>query len=161
MKSDELTVNALGFTATPMPFSEVSTSIMTGTIDAALGPAAFDMVTFAGSIKYMYDYFYRVEMSPFMISEKVWQKLNAEEQNWIQQAASKAAPEGWNLARDTENYHTARVVSEYKFEECVKLTEEQNIANIKAIREQVWPELDTLIGKDIMDRARQLATPLP
>jgi len=161
MKSDELTVNALGFKATPMPFAEVATSLMTGIIDAALGPASFDAPTFSGVTDYFYDYFYRVEISPFMISEKVWATLSANEQKMIEEAATAAAPGGWKLAADTENKFTAKLVSDYKYKEVIKLTEEQLIANTKAIREQVWPELDKLIGKDIMDKARALAKPLP
>ena len=52
MQSDVMTVDALGFNAVPMAFSEVATAMATGAVDAAAGPAMYDLGTFKGIGKY-------------------------------------------------------------------------------------------------------------
>jgi len=160
MKSDELTVNALGFIATPLPFSEIPSAIMTGVIDGACGPAYCDLGPMQGTTKYIYDYFYRNEVQPLIMSLKVWNTLSDEDKAICEQAAKSALQVGWDLSKQINDEYRDKAVSEYGFEEVIYLTPEQHAANIKAIREQVWPALAPIIGKDLMDQFTVLATPV-
>ena len=159
MKSDELTVNAIGFLATPLPWGEIGSAMMTGVIDGACGPGALDLPVFEGVVDYVYNYFYRLEVSVFIMSLDVWNTLSKEDQAMVQEAADIAVGMGWDLTSAVDASYKGRV-SDYGME-FIELTPEQHIANIRAVREQVWPELEETIGKDIIDRFREFATPIP
>ncbi|UCH51215.1 MAG: TRAP transporter substrate-binding protein DctP, partial [Chloroflexota bacterium] len=159
MKSDELTVNAVGFRATPMPFGEVGSAITTGVIDGACGPGALDLPVFEGVTKYAYDYFYRLEVSVFIMSLKTWNTLSDEDKAIVKQAADKAIALGWDLTSAVDASYKART-ADYGME-FIPLTKEQNVANIKEVRAKVWPALEEEIGKDLVDGLRQFASPLP
>ena len=159
MKSDELTVNAIGFLAVPLPWGEVSSAIMTGVIDGACGPGALDLEYFEGVVKYAYDYFYRLEVSVFIMSLKTWNALSEEDQAIVRAAADVAINIGWDLTRVVDTYHKTRT-ADFGIE-FIKLTPEQQMLNIKVVRAQVWPELEKTIGKELMDGVSKFATPIP
>lgn len=160
MKSDELTVAALGYIACPMPWSELPTGLMTGVVDVACGPAHMDLPIFTGITKYVYEYWYRVEKQPVAMSLKVWDTLSKEDQAILTKAGEAAIKKGWEIAREIDEASKAKAVAEWGYEEIIELTQEQQMANIKAVREQVWPELEKTLGKDVIDYARTIAVPL-
>lgn len=160
MKSDELTVAALGFIATPMPWSELPTGLVTGVIDVACGPAYMDLPIFTGITKYAYDYWYRVEKQPVVMSLRVWNTLSEEDQAILSKAGEAAVAKGWEVARTIDEASKAKTVPEWGYEELIELTPEQHLANITAVREKVWPELEKTLGKDVIDYARSIATSL-
>lgn len=158
MKSDELLVEAIGFIATPMPFGEVSSAMMTGIVDGACGPGPCDLPMFEGVAKYAYGYFYRLEALALIMSLDVWNTLSKEDQEIVQKSADFSLSTGWDLAKATSEYCETRA-DEYGIE-FIELTPEQQMINIKVVRENVWPELEKTIGKDIMDKVKKFATPL-
>lgn len=160
MKSDELTVAALGYIATPMPWSELPSGLITGVVDVACGPAAMDLPIFTGICKYVYAYWYRVEKQPVAMSLKVWNTLSEEDQAILTKAGEAAIKKGWEIARRIDEASKAKAVPEWGYEEVIELTPAQHKANIMAVREQVWPELEATLGKDVMDYARSIATSL-
>jgi TRAP-type C4-dicarboxylate transport system substrate-binding protein len=159
MKSDELTVDAIGFLATPLPWGEIGSAMMTGVIDGACGPGALDLPVFEGVAKYAYDYFYRLEVSVFIMSLKTWNTLSDEDKAIVKEAADKAIALGWDLTSAVDAHYKAST-GDYGIE-LISLTPEQQIENITAVREQVWPALEETIGKDLVDGVRKFATPLP
>ncbi|MBA7558308.1 hypothetical protein ES705_51107 [subsurface metagenome] len=67
---------------------------------------------------------------------------------------------GWEVAREIDERSKAKAVSEWGYEEVIELTLEQHKANIRIVREKVWPELETTLGKDVIDYARTIAVAL-
>jgi len=160
MKSDELTVDALGFIACPMPWSELPTGLITGVIDVACGPAYMDLPIFTGITKYVYDYWYRVEKQPVVMSLRVWDTLSEEDQAILIKAGEAAVAKGWEIGKNITLSCKAKTVSEWGYEEIIELTLEQHMANLRVIREEVWPELEKTLGKDVIDYAKTIAVPL-
>lgn len=161
MKSDEITLSALGFIATPMPFHEAVTALETGTIDAISGPSWFNAPNFEGMNLYGYDYHYRIEVQPLITSLKLWNNLSKNDQEMLQKAATSSLVQSSERAKATHDEFKGRAVSEFKFKEVIDLTVEQHIINTKAIREIVWPQLEQQLGKELLDMVRNTAVPLP
>ncbi|MBA7694366.1 hypothetical protein ES703_102975 [subsurface metagenome] len=115
----------------------------------------------SGIAKYVYAYFYRIEVQPIIMSLEVWNSLSKEDQEIVEEAAEIAIAKGWEVGQKVEDYYKDRLVSKYGFEEIIELTPEQHKLNVKAVRDEVWPKLDELIGKDLMDGIRKYAAPLP
>ncbi|MBB4224449.1 TRAP transporter substrate-binding protein [Variovorax sp. 375MFSha3.1] len=86
-------LEAMGANATPMPMGEVYTGLKTGLIDAAENnyptyesARAFEVAKYYSKTEH--------SMAPEMLlfSKRVWDKLSAEEQGWIRQAAKESVP---------------------------------------------------------------------
>jgi tripartite ATP-independent transporter DctP family solute receptor len=86
-------LEAMGANATPMPMGEVYTGLKTGLIDAAENnyptyesARAFEVAKYYSKTEH--------SMAPEMLlfSKRAWDKLSAEEQGWIRQAAKESVP---------------------------------------------------------------------
>ena len=86
-------INAMGGNAVPMSYSELYTALAQGVVDGQENPF---MNIYASKFyevqKYMSVTKHQYSTLPIIISEKTWKKLNANQQNAIQQAAMEAAP---------------------------------------------------------------------
>ena len=80
---------------------------------------------------------------------------------WTVTNYEKVRTKGWDMAEGIEMAHRAKMVPEYKFEEIIELTDEETYINIRTVREVAWPELEGLLGKDLMDMVKKFAVPLP
>ena len=93
-------VNALGASATPMSYGELYTAIQQGVVDGAEN----NPPSFVSSNHYEVSKFYTLDQHSavpdvLLISTKYWNKLSAQEQKWVQQAAdesSQAQKQFWN-----------------------------------------------------------------
>ncbi|MCF2944691.1 TRAP transporter substrate-binding protein [Paenibacillus tarimensis] len=81
-------MEALGASATPMPYGEVYSSLQTGVIDAAENnyPSYYSSKHYEVASHYLLDSHQRVP-EVLLISKQVWDKLSAEDQEIIRQAA--------------------------------------------------------------------------
>lgn len=86
-------LEAMGANATPMPMGEVYTGLKTGLIDAAEN----NYPTYESARAFeVAKYFTKTEhsMAPeiLLFSKRAWDRLSAEEQGWIRQAAKESVP---------------------------------------------------------------------
>ncbi|GGH60965.1 C4-dicarboxylate ABC transporter [Comamonas phosphati] len=86
-------LEAMGANATPMPMGEVYTGLKTGLIDAAEN----NYPTYESARAFeVAKYFTKTEhsMAPeiLLFSKRAWDRLSAEEQGWIRQAAKDSVP---------------------------------------------------------------------
>jgi tripartite ATP-independent transporter DctP family solute receptor len=86
-------LEAMGANATPMPMGEVYTGLKTGLIDAAEN----NYPTYESARAFeVARYFTKTEhsMAPeiLLFSKRAWDRLSAEEQGWIRQAAKESVP---------------------------------------------------------------------
>jgi len=95
------------------------------------------------------------------MSLEVWNSLSDEDKAICEQAAQSALQVGWDLSKQINDGYRDKAISEFGFEEVIFLTPEQHAANIKSVRDNVWPELETIIGADLMSQFTALATPIP
>jgi tripartite ATP-independent transporter DctP family solute receptor len=86
-------INAMGGNAVPMSYSELYTALAQHVVDGQENPF---MNIYASKFyevqKYMSVTKHQYSTLPIIISEKTWNKLNANQQNAIQKAATEAAP---------------------------------------------------------------------
>jgi len=104
-------LEAMGANATPMPMGEVYTGLKTGLIDAAEN----NYPTYESARAFeVAKYFTRTEhsMAPEMLlfSKRAWDRLSAEEQKQIRQAAKESVPYMRKLwaEREIKSYETAK-----------------------------------------------------
>lgn len=85
-------VNALGGSATPMAFGELYTAIQQGVVDGAENnPPSFVSSNHYEVIKYYTLDKHSSVPDVLLISTKYWEKLSAQEKEWLQQAADESA----------------------------------------------------------------------
>jgi len=119
-----------------------------------------DLPIFTGITKYAYDYWYRVEKQPVVMSLRVWDTLSAADQAILTKAGEAAVAKGWEVAREIDESSKAKTVSEWGYEEVIELTLEQHKANIQVVRDEVWPALVATLGQEVIDYASDIAVPL-
>lgn len=103
-------VNALGANATPMPYGEVYSSIQTGVIDGAEN----NWPSFESSGHYeVAGYFtldeHLIVPEVLVMSKKSWDKLSAEDQELIRQAAKDSVPHMRKLWAEREAASEAKI----------------------------------------------------
>ena len=96
-------VQALGASATPMPYGEVYTALTTGLIDAAEN----NYPSYESSRHFEVAKYYNLtehSMAPevLVFSKRIWDRLSAEEQAMIRQAAKDSVPHMRQLWRERE-----------------------------------------------------------
>ena len=80
--------NALGANAVPMPFPELYTALETGTVDGQENPASVILNTKFNEVQdYLTETRHVYNPQIVMISKKFWDRLNADEQKLLQEAA--------------------------------------------------------------------------
>ncbi|HEX2137428.1 MAG TPA: TRAP transporter substrate-binding protein [Microvirga sp.] len=97
-------VQALGASATPMPYGEVYTALTTGLIDAAEN----NYPSYESSRHFEVAKYYNLtehSMAPevLVFSKRIWDRLSAEEQAMIRQAAKDSVPHMRQLWRERES----------------------------------------------------------
>ena len=111
----------------------------------------------------MYDYFYNYrvlpEMHMFCMNLDLFNSLPAEDQAIIGQAATTAARDYWsdNPVAE-EEWHQAGIDAGL---EIVELTAEEKAINVAKVREEVWPQMKSILGSVIMQQIRDFAQPVP
>ncbi|MCC4245028.1 TRAP transporter substrate-binding protein [Stappia indica] len=103
-------VNALGANATPMPYGEVYSSIQTGVIDGAENnwPSFESSGHFEVAGYYTLDE-HLIVPEVLVMSKKSWEKLSAEDQALIRQAAKDSVPHMRKLWAEREAASEAKV----------------------------------------------------
>ncbi|WP_448807560.1 TRAP transporter substrate-binding protein DctP [Aminobacterium colombiense] len=151
IKPCEATYEALGYIPTPIPYAEAYSAIQTGIADGQMGGPPFQAWQFKDVNKVWIQYNDYFESWWFSINMDVWNKLTPEEQEIIQQAANEESLIRWdNVAKEDEEYRQ-KLHNEYDWE-IVILTPEELENCAKVVRQKVWPKMEELVGKDIMER---------
>lgn len=152
-KPPQLLIEALGFIVTPMPWSDVYTSMQTGVIDGYFGA---DIGTAYALVPDITDYWYPYrgffETNQWTINAELWVSLSDEDKGILMQA-SKEALDAQSAAGETQEIEAAANFRDYGVEVAEFTAEEYNGFRDVAI-ENVWPEMNSLLGKAIMDGAK-------
>lgn len=155
-KAPELTLARLGFVTTVVPWADVYPALETGVAEGYYGGdilAAYDM--FRDVINYWYDYRGFYYSFFFVINLDLWNSLSPEDQKIISDAALYAERTQILKAEEVEVSY-AQKLTDYGIEVIVFTDEEY--ANFRAVLiEDVWPELESMIGKKLMDKTSAIA----
>lgn len=146
---------ALGFSAVPMPFSEVHTALQTGAIDGRAYSPPSEVPMF-GDVLSSYVFTREHFEHTFWLANRAWlQSLTEEQQGWIRTAATEASDWSWSQAEADSNEWLEKIRAAGV--EVIELPEEER-ANYRQIVIGVeYPYIEELVGAEIMEQIKQAA----
>ena len=151
IKPCEWTYEALGYIATPIPYAEAYSAIQTGIADGQMGGPPFQAWQFKDVNKVWIQYNDYFESWWFAINMDLWNKISKEDQDVMLKAAQEESDVQWARAEEADEEYRQKLVKEYGWE-IVMLTQEQLDAVAAHVRKVVWPKMEEIVGKDLMDR---------
>ena len=146
--------NDLGFAAVPIPLSEVHTALQLGTVDARSFSTAVETYTLRDVLEaniLTNDYF---EVAFWLVNKSWWDGLPDDVRASLQAAADETIAWSWEEAerKSDEFLQKARDAGI----NVVELSDEQMSAAKRIVYENEWPMMESVVGKDIMDRIRSV-----
>ncbi len=153
LKACELTWQRLGYIPSTIPYAEAFSAIERGVADGESGGPPFQGYQFRDIQKVWIQYNDYLEPWWFYMNLELWNKLTEHDQNVILEAAQKQVAGRWEVfLNEDEEYR--KKMEEFGLKVIVP-TDEVLKGFAEAIRKDVWPELEELMGKDLIDRCRQ------
>lgn len=150
IKSFELTGTALGYLATPIPFSEAFTAMQTGIVDGVIGSGAEGYwSSFRDLTKYYLPVNSHFEMWFLYINKSLWDKLTADEQAILEKAARDMEDARWKAApTETKSYEDQLAgigveIIRYSDSDLAKIAEK--------VQKEVWPQIKGEYGVELFD----------
>ncbi len=144
-----------GFSAVPMPYSELYTALQLGTVDGrAFGPAVeiYQMRDVLAAYILTRDYF---EHAFWLVNKDWWEGLAQAERNKMQSAVDETLTWVWQEAESIDNGFLDKVR-----EAGIKIIElsDEDLARAKSILyKNEWPYMEEKVGSDIMKLVRDIA----
>jgi len=148
-----LTFERLGYIPVGIPYAEAYIAIDTGIVDGEMGGPPFQGTEFMDIQGVWIQYSEYVETWWLMLNLDIFNSLTPEDQNILVEAANQKASEYW-LVVEAEDRKYRQEMADYGLEVLVPTKAElEHIADV--IRADVWPELEPLVGKAVMDMCRE------
>lgn len=145
----------LGFASVPIPLSEVYTSLQLGTVDARAFSTAVETYQQRDVIEaniLTNDYF---ETAFWLVNKDWWEELDEEDREFLQSTADETVMWSWDQAQSLSEEHLEKVREAGI--NVVDLSDEQMAAAAKVVHETEWPEMEELVGPEIMNTLRKAA----
>jgi len=148
-----LTYEALGYIATPIPYAEVYTAIQTGIVEGQMGGPPFQAWSFRDVNKVWIQYNDYFETHWVTINKAIWDKLPADIQKAMQEAANEASAIRWGqVATEDEQYR--KILKDDFGWTIVMLSDKELDACAKKVRKEVWPKMKELLGAELYTTVR-------
>ncbi len=151
IKACELTYEAMGYIATPIPYAEAYSAIQTGIADGQMGGPPFQAWQFKDVNKVWIQYNDFFEQWWITVNMDAWNKLSKEDQEVLQTAALEESEIQWERAAAEDEKFRNKLKDEYNWEIVILTPEELNVMAAQ-VRKLVWPKMEELVGKELMDR---------
>jgi len=145
----------LGFSAVPIPLSEVYTALQLGTVDARSFSTAVETYNMRDVLEaniLTNDYF---ETAFWLVNKDWWDGLSEEDAAKIQSVADAVIEEAWVDAEAKSNEFLEK--AKEAGVDIIELTDEQMAAAQAIVYETEWPEMEKLVGPEIMAKLRVAA----
>lgn len=145
--------SGLGFQTTPLPSSEIFTSIQTGVVDGAIGAGTEGYYTqYKELIKYVMPIKTHFECHWLYMNKDLYDSLSDEDRNTIDELAKEIEAAAFQRAEEEDIKYDKLFKEEgttvYEF------TDEQIEEYSNKIRAEVWPDLEKEFGKEIFDQIK-------
>ena len=145
--------NALGCSATPMAFSEVYTSLQQGVIDAEENPySQIYSQRFYEVQKYIINTNHIFDPVPLIMSKVWWDGLNETDKELIRVCAREAVEWERSIIAETDGALAEELKSKVTI---IDLTDEER-AKFRAAAQPVYDKYQDQIGKDVIDKVREI-----
>ena len=144
-----------GFSAVPMPYSELYTALQLGTVDGrAFGPAVeiYQMRDVLESYILTRDYF---EHAFWLVNKQWWEALDVSERNKMQAAVDETLKWVWQEAESIDDGFLDKVRDAGI--EVIELSDEDLAQAKRILYENEWPYMEQKVGSDIMKLVRDIA----
>lgn len=148
-ESARLGLQALGFSPITMPWSEIPSALMLGTIDGAHGPTSGDdFVMLSDCYKYAYRYFTNMGPQNLQMNLDLFNSMSAADQAMLEGVGQE-----WQVYAFAQfgDYNDAQWDKVRKTNTVIDLTHEQWCANAKVARPVVWPIFEEVLGSELME----------
>ena len=149
------TTEAIGFKTTTMNWAEVFAAVQLGAVDGAIcctPQATYTVFAQSDVGRYFIPYNAFVEASTYYASKRTWEKLDDAQRAAVQAAVDRAAISFTDWAEANDDGYLARIRDAGW--EILDLTEAERGAIADHIESTVWPAVEELVGKDVVDRLR-------
>ncbi|MDE0282474.1 MAG: TRAP transporter substrate-binding protein DctP [Gammaproteobacteria bacterium] len=146
--------NNLGFAAVPIPLSEVHTALQLGTVDARSFSTAVETYTLRDVLEaniLTNDYF---EVAFWLVNRDWWNGLPDATRDNLQAAADKTIAWSWEEAERKSNEFLQKAKDAGI--NVVELSDAQMSAAKQIVYEKEWPMMESVVGKETMDKIRQI-----
>ncbi len=146
--------NNLGFAAVPIPLSEVHTALQLGTVDARSFSTAVETYTLRDVLEaniLTNDYF---EVAFWLVNKAWWDGLPDDVRGNLQAAADTTIAWSWDEAERKSNEFLQKARDAGI--NVVELTDDQMSAAKQIVYDNEWPMMESVVGKDIMDKIRDV-----
>ncbi len=144
----------LGFNPITVPYAEVPTAIQTKVVDGWVGGTPNINYAWVGQvIKYMYVNYIHAEATSYVVSEKTLEKLTPEDAQIVVEVFQEQSLKSFDLAQENEQDYKQKLTDDYGVK-VVEFTPEEIDAYANFVRENSWPKMEDLLGKELMDGMR-------
>ncbi|WP_431024130.1 TRAP transporter substrate-binding protein DctP [Halomonas sp. H5] len=151
------TIQAMGFQAVPIDWSEVYTSIQTGVVDGDSSNVIYwDYTYFSDLLDYFVHSKHNFSFYTFLMNQGSWNALDEEDRGIIAGAVEVVVNEQFENARE-EDERWIQTAQEDGMEYIVP-SDEEMAAWIERVRETVWVEAEESLGEDVMNAVREHAS---
>ncbi len=153
LKACELTFKRLGYIPVSIPYAEAYSAIETGIADGQMGGPPFQGHEFRDVQGAWIQYNDFVETHWFKLTRKLFDGLTKEDQDILIEAAERQGEKQWQVAESQDEEYRQKMAA--RGLKIIMLPDAELEKIAAAIRADVWPELDKVVGKSIMDIARK------
>lgn len=155
LKACEWTWERLGYIPSTIPYAEAFSAIERGVADGESGGPPFQGYQFRDIQGVWIQYNDYLEPWWFFMNLDLWKTLTEHDQKALLEAAEKQVEARWDyFLKEDEEYRQKMKDFGLKI---VMPTDRELKAFARAIRKDVWPKLDTYMGKALVDLCRKHA----
>lgn len=151
------TIQAMGFQAVPIDWSEVYTSIQTGVVDGDSSNVIYwDYTYFNDLLDYFVHSKHNFSFYTFLMNQDSWNALDDEDRGIISGAVEVVVNEQFQNARaEDEKWIQKAQEDGMKY---IVPSDEDMAAWVKRVRETVWVEAEETMGEEVMTAVREHAS---
>lgn len=150
-KSYEYVATELGYLATPLPFSEVFTSMQTGIVDGVIGSGAEGMLTnFLDLVKYYLAVNDHFENWFLYMNLDLWNSLSEEDQQLIQDVGLEIENARFAKAEEDEKANMQLLLENNI--EVITFSDEELANFAEKVRNEVWPKIEKDVTSELLQK---------
>jgi TRAP-type transport system periplasmic protein len=152
-----IAIQELGYQTADIAWNELYTAIQTGVVDGDAANIIFwDYEYFRDVIEYYVHTKHNFMLANLVANLKSFEGLSKAHQDIIAEAAKVVMEKQFKEGRELDlSYRQKAIDHGIKY---IPLNEKEHAAAVEALRAKVWPEMDKVVGKEIMDQVRKHAS---
>jgi TRAP-type C4-dicarboxylate transport system substrate-binding protein len=150
LKLCELTWKRLGYLPVAIPWAEVYTALQTGVADGQMGGPPFQGYTVRDVQKAWIQYNDFFEIYWFYMNKKLWDGLSKSDQQILLEAADRQIVGRWKAIKDEDDKYLEEMKKAGL--QIIMLNDAELKKCAEVVRKDVWPEMEKIVGKIVMDK---------